>query len=165
MKKFLLLTVALLLCSSLSIPSVSSYGGGGVPPNTMLERENVRTSTHSRVQKNVKRKTTKKVQKKKMPKKETPPQRSQRKAMETTNVTIEQFSFQPQRLTVKVGTTITWINKDSPEHTATGEGGLGPQSDRLGNGEGYSYTFTEAGTFPYHCTPHPSMKGTVEVTP
>lgn len=78
-------------------------------------------------------------------------------------VTIAHFQFSPQSITVKAGTTVTWTNNDSVSHTVTGDNG-GPGSSGLSNGQSYSYTFTTPGTYTYHCTIHPMMKGTVVVT-
>jgi plastocyanin len=79
-------------------------------------------------------------------------------------VTIQNFSFNPGDITVKVGTTVTWTNQDNVTHTVTSDTGIFDSGD-LGNGATFSYTFTKAGVFPYHCTPHhASMMGTVTVT-
>ncbi len=76
---------------------------------------------------------------------------------------IDDFTFVPGTLTVKVGTTVTWTNKDSVGHTVTSDDGIF-DSGMLGKGSSFSYTFTTAGTFGYFCTPHPYMVGTVVVT-
>ncbi|HSD58483.1 MAG TPA: plastocyanin/azurin family copper-binding protein [Methanotrichaceae archaeon] len=78
-------------------------------------------------------------------------------------VLIQLASFQPDSLTVPAGTTVTWINRDIVRHTVTSTEGLF-DSDRLGSGESFSYTFNEPGTFDYYCTIHPIMQGTVIVT-
>ncbi|NUP48221.1 MAG: cupredoxin family copper-binding protein [Catenulispora sp.] len=81
-------------------------------------------------------------------------------------VAISGFAFGPAALTVKVGTTVTWTNKDSDAHTVTSQGSGGPlQSKALATGESYSYTFTAPGTYAYLCTIHPFMTATVTVTP
>lgn len=85
-------------------------------------------------------------------------------AVATDKVTIANYAFSPATITVKVGTTVTWTNTDSVHHTVTADNGQGPQSDLFGKGESYSYTFTKAGTYTYHCEPHPYMHGTVIVT-
>jgi plastocyanin len=77
-------------------------------------------------------------------------------------VAIKDFAFAPADLTVKTGTTVTWTNQDGATHTVTFDSG--PTSDNLGNGATYQQTFGTAGTFPYHCRIHSSMKGTVTVT-
>ena len=59
-----------------------------------------------------------------------------------------------------VGTTVTWINMDSVQHTVTGEGW---GSGTLRPGESWSYTFTQPGTYFYKCTIHPEMTGLVMV--
>jgi plastocyanin len=79
-------------------------------------------------------------------------------------VSISGFSFGPQTITVKAGTAVTWSNQDSVPHMIVGDSG-GPSSSILQPGQSYSYTYTAAGTFTYHCGVHPGMKGTVIVTP
>lgn len=78
-------------------------------------------------------------------------------------VVIEDFKFVPDTLTVKKGTTVTFVNKDTTKHTITGDDG-GPDGSLLAKGEQYTYTFNEVGTFGYHCTPHPFMTANVVVT-
>lgn len=81
-------------------------------------------------------------------------------------VSIENMSFVPQSVTVAKGTTVTWTNNDSVGHTVTeSDGKTGPKSATLGKGETYSFTYDTAGTFAYKCSIHPSMTGTVIVTP
>ncbi|PKN89879.1 MAG: hypothetical protein CVU42_10510 [Chloroflexi bacterium HGW-Chloroflexi-4] len=77
-------------------------------------------------------------------------------------VEIEDFAYVSAVITVKVGTTVTWENKDQVQHTVTSDSGLF-DSGLLAKGVPFSFTFTEAGTYTYHCTPHPLMKGTVIV--
>jgi plastocyanin len=81
-------------------------------------------------------------------------------------VTISNFAFQPAKITVKKGTTVTWTNQDSIRHDVAPDDPTDffRKSDLLDKGESYSVTFSEVGTFTYHCTPHPQMTGTVEVT-
>lgn len=86
------------------------------------------------------------------------------KAVATDTVAIQNFAFSPETITVKVGTKVTWTNKDSAAHTVTGDSKDGPASGTLGQGASYSFTFTKAGTFSYECAIHPNMKGTVIVT-
>ena len=84
----------------------------------------------------------------------------------TDTVTIENYAFSPESITVKVGTKVTWTNKDSVGHTVTADkpSADAPNSDVFMQGKSYSFTFTKAGTYNYHCTPHPYMKATVTVT-
>jgi amicyanin len=79
-------------------------------------------------------------------------------------VNINNLVFSPADITVKKGTTVTWTNSDSVAHTVTADTGSGPNSQMLENGQSYSFTFNEVGTFSYHCTPHPQMQGSVKVT-
>ena len=78
---------------------------------------------------------------------------------------ISGFKFAAAQITVKKGTTVEWTNQDSAAHTITADiAGTGPDSELFGKNETYRYTFNDIGVFNYHCKPHPSMKGTVEVT-
>jgi len=78
-------------------------------------------------------------------------------------VAISGFAFDPPSLTVKVGTTVKWTNQDSAPHTVASDGGDW-ESGQLDQGESFTHTFDQAGTFAYHCSVHPAMKGTVVVT-
>lgn len=80
----------------------------------------------------------------------------------TNRVSIVNYSFYPQTLHVKVGTTVTWTNMDNVAHTVTSDTGLF-NSSLLNHMQSFSYTFTTAGTYTYHCTPHPYMTGTIIV--
>jgi amicyanin len=78
-------------------------------------------------------------------------------------VTILNFAFGPQVVTVKAGTTVHWTNHDSEAHTVTSDtGAFG--SPVLQSGTGYSFTFTKPGIYSYHCTIHPFMTGKVVVS-
>lgn len=78
-------------------------------------------------------------------------------------VEIKDFTFAPDTLEVPVGTTVTWTNNDSVPHTATSDEGLF-QSGKISAGDGFSFTFEEAGTFGYFCEYHTGMKGTIVVS-
>jgi plastocyanin len=80
----------------------------------------------------------------------------------TTEVKIDNFSFGPGTLTVPVGTTVTWTNRDDIPHTAVSTDGAF-KSKVMDTDEKFSYTFTKAGTFPYFCSIHPKMTGKVVV--
>jgi plastocyanin len=77
-------------------------------------------------------------------------------------VKIDNFSFGPQTVTVPVGTTVTWTNSDDIPHTSVSTEGVF-KSKVLDTDEKFSYTFSKAGTYPYYCTIHPKMTGTVVV--
>ncbi|OGN89057.1 MAG: hypothetical protein A2Z74_00750 [Chloroflexi bacterium RBG_13_46_9] len=78
------------------------------------------------------------------------------------SVNMANLAFSPATLTIKVGTTVTWTNKDSTTHTVISDSGVF-QSGNMAPNATFTYTFSNAGTFPYHCSIHPSMKGTVVV--
>ncbi len=77
-----------------------------------------------------------------------------------TNVTIQNLTYQPANIQVSVGTTVTWTNLDSVQHTVTFNNGMG-DSGLLSPGQSFSYTFNTPGTYQYHCTVHPNMVATV----
>jgi plastocyanin len=80
------------------------------------------------------------------------------------SIEIKNFAFAPSAVTVKVGTTVTWTNDDTDEHTVTSQH-VGPlKSAALATGGQYSFTFTKPGTYAYLCTIHPFMTATVTVT-
>jgi len=77
--------------------------------------------------------------------------------------------FDPPKLTVSKGTTVTWKNGDSTMHTVTsgsaqgGESGTVFDSSYLTGGKTFQWTPNSTGTFDYYCTLHPYMKGQVVV--
>jgi plastocyanin len=78
-----------------------------------------------------------------------------------TNVTIDNFTFEPQQLTVKIGTTVTWKNRDDIPHTIVSAGKF--RSKALDTDDSFSFTFTAAGDYKYFCSLHPHMTGTIKV--
>lgn len=83
----------------------------------------------------------------------------------SATVTIQNFAFSPQGLSVPVGTTVTWTNQDNTAHTVTADSSSGPMSSMLQPGESFTFTFSTVGNFPYHCSIHPEMTASVTVTP
>ena len=81
-----------------------------------------------------------------------------------TEVKIDNFTFVPQRVTIKPGTTVTWVNEDDIPH-AIAATGKEFRSKVLDTNDKYSFTFTTAGTFEYFCSLHPHMTGTIVVEP
>jgi plastocyanin len=77
-------------------------------------------------------------------------------------VGIDNFTFNPQQLTVKAGTTVTWTNKDDIPH-AVAAVGKQFRSKALDTGDAYSFTFTTPGSYAYFCSLHPHMTGTIVV--
>src|SRR5262249_36547034 len=77
------------------------------------------------------------------------------------------FTFDPASITVKVGTAVTWTNQSGVPHTVTSDAGAPTAftSGTLGGSDTYSFTFTKAGTYHYHCNVHNYMHGTIVVTP
>jgi plastocyanin len=82
----------------------------------------------------------------------------------TRTVLIQNFSFKPAHITIKRGTRVTWINKDTAPHTATAINGKSFHSPVLRKGQSYSHTFKTAGKWGYYCKIHPDMRGSVTVT-
>jgi plastocyanin len=80
----------------------------------------------------------------------------------TAEVKIDNFSFGPAALTVPVGTTVTWTNRDDIPHTVVSTDGVF-KSKVLDTDEKFSFTFSKAGTYPYFCSIHPKMTGKVIV--
>jgi len=79
-----------------------------------------------------------------------------------TEVNIDQFTFYPQRITVKAGTTVTWSNEDDVPHTVASSG-KAFKSKALDTRDKFSFTFTTPGTYDYFCSLHPHMTGAVVV--
>jgi len=82
-----------------------------------------------------------------------------------STVTISGFAFSPATLNVKTGTTVIWVNQDATVHTVTSDNGGFASSENLGQGATYAFKFTTAGAYPYHCSIHTFMKGTITVGP
>lgn len=82
----------------------------------------------------------------------------------TVEVKIDNFSFGPTSLTVAVGTTVIWTNRDDIPHTVVSTDDAKTfKSKVLDTDEKFSFTFTKAGTYPYFCSVHPKMTGKVIV--
>jgi amicyanin len=84
-------------------------------------------------------------------------------ANQASAVSIDNFTFGPQTLTVKAGTTVTWTNKDDIPHGIASDNNAFAKSKALDTDDSYSFTFTTPGTYQYFCYVHPFMKGTVVV--
>jgi plastocyanin len=78
-------------------------------------------------------------------------------------VLIDSYKFGPDKLTVPVGTTVTWTNNDTDEHTVVAKDDSF-RSGSLAKGQSFRYTFTKAGSYDYLCSIHPFMVATVVVT-
>jgi plastocyanin len=80
----------------------------------------------------------------------------------SVDVKIDNFSFGPAAITVAVGTTVTWTNRDDIPHTVVSDDKVF-KSKVLDTDEKFSYTFAKPGTYPYFCSVHPKMTGRVIV--
>ena len=72
-------------------------------------------------------------------------------------VQIRNFAFNPAVLTVSAGTEVTFVNCDPDTHSSASDTGVW-DSNLLPTGTSFKRTFSTAGTFAYHCNPHPSMQ-------
>lgn len=79
-----------------------------------------------------------------------------------STVTIQNFTFTPNTITVKAETNVTWTNQDSAVHDVTSDSGAFSSPD-LNKDDKYTYNFTKPGEYSYYCDEHPSMKGKVIV--
>jgi plastocyanin len=77
-------------------------------------------------------------------------------------VAVEAVAFQPADLTVNLGDSIAWTNKDPFPHTVTAKGGVF-DSKQLAAGKTWTYRAQKKGDYPYVCTLHPTMSGTIHV--
>ena len=77
-------------------------------------------------------------------------------------VKIDNFTFEPQRIVVKAGTRVTWINEDDIPHTVVSSGKMF-KSKTLDTSDAFTFTFTTPGDYAYFCSLHPHMTGTVIV--
>ena len=85
-------------------------------------------------------------------------------AAKKSSITITNYSFHPATLTVKKGTTVTWLNKDDDVHTIKStDGPEAFNSPALDNGNQFGFTFHHAGTYHYVCSVHPYMHGVIVV--
>jgi plastocyanin len=81
-----------------------------------------------------------------------------------TEVTIKDFKFAPDTLKVKVGAKVTFKNGDGQQHTVTADDSGAFDAGAIDPGSSKDITFDKAGTFTYHCSFHPFMHGTIDVS-
>jgi plastocyanin len=86
-----------------------------------------------------------------------------RAASPATAISIDNFTFTPQTVTVKAGTTVSWTNKDDIPHGIAATNNAFTRSKTLDTDDSYSFTFTTPGTYQYFCYVHPRMTGTIVV--
>jgi len=80
---------------------------------------------------------------------------------EEIKVTIDNFTFSPAELKVKVGDTVTWTNHDDIPHTVVSAGKF--RSKTMDTDNTFTFTFTAAGDYKYFCSLHPHMTGMIKV--
>lgn len=85
--------------------------------------------------------------------------------VDANTVVYKDFAVEQPSIKVKKGTTVTWVNEDTAKHDVTpvNESDNFKASKLFGKGESYQVTFNTVGTYEYFCSPHPYMKGVVEV--
>lgn len=88
---------------------------------------------------------------------------SSNSAPPANEVFIQGMAFSPATLTVTVGTTVKWTNKDAIAHTVTSDTGTVLNSGNVAANGTFSFMFMTAGTYSYHCAIHPSMVAKVVV--
>lgn len=80
-----------------------------------------------------------------------------------SQVTIATLKYSPDAVEIKTGDTVMWTNNDLTPHTVTSQTGAELNSGSVEPGASWNHKFTQAGTFPYYCTFHTEMKGTITV--
>ena len=80
---------------------------------------------------------------------------------EEIKVTIDNFTFSPAELKLKVGDTVTWTNHDDIPHTVVSAGKF--RSKTMDTDDSFSFTFAAAGDYKYFCSLHPHMTGMIKV--
>jgi len=86
-------------------------------------------------------------------------------AIGSTIVSVHDFAFTPTQVDIRAGTKVTWVNcgtSSNAAHTSTSDTGAW-DSGLLAPGQTFTRQFDNAGAFPFHCTPHPFMTGTITV--
>ena len=79
------------------------------------------------------------------------------------NIDIQNMAFSPSTITITAGDIIIWTNLDSMDHSVTSDDGTSFDSGLISNSQTFTLTGLSIGTYGYHCTPHPSMTGTIIV--
>jgi plastocyanin len=86
-------------------------------------------------------------------------------AEQTVEVGIEKYTFTPAEVSIRVGDTVKWVNREKrTSHSVLFPAEGGRESERLFPDESWQRQFTQPGRYPYTCGPHPEMKGLVVVS-
>jgi len=88
---------------------------------------------------------------------------SSKTSAQTYKIYILNFAFEPKNLAINKGDTVVWTNNDSVPHQIKGDNLSSLSAPVMNNGQTYSFTFNNIGTFNYHCAIHPSMTGNITV--
>jgi plastocyanin len=85
-------------------------------------------------------------------------------AEQTVEVSIEKYLFTPQKVSIRVGDTVKWVNHEKrTSHSVVFPQEGGRESERMFPDESWQRQFTQPGRYPYHCGPHPEMEGLIIV--
>ena len=82
----------------------------------------------------------------------------------TVSASAKGNAWTPADVTAKVGDVITWTNGDTVPHKVALDDGSCQMSENIAGGASKSLVFSVAGSFPFHCSVHPSMKGTITIS-
>jgi plastocyanin len=91
------------------------------------------------------------------------PALAEEKPAAETAIKIDNFTFSPDTVTVPVGSTVRWTNRDDIPHTVVSDDKTSFKSKALDTDDSFSYAFTKPGTYVYFCSIHPKMTGKVIV--
>ena len=150
-RKLLLVTLTSLLSLFLAACSQSGADSNGSSETQSTTAPKASTSSNAE------------MSKMEMPAKPSPAAGKDMASPSTPNqIMVTNFSFQPGTLTVKAGTTVTWVNHDDEPHTVN-ENNKTFKSGTLDTDAKFSYKFTSPGTYGYFCSIHPRMKGQIIV--
>ena len=87
-----------------------------------------------------------------------------KQASKKANIAIDNFKFTPKELSIAVGDTVTWVNRDDVPHTVTSKDDPAVlDSKALDTDDKFSFTFTTPGTYKYYCKVHTHMTGSITV--
>jgi len=85
-------------------------------------------------------------------------------AEQTVEVSIEKYLFTPQEVSIRVGDTVKWVNREKrTSHSVVFPQEGGRESERMFPDESWQRQFMQPGRYPYHCGPHPEMEGLIIV--
>ena len=169
----LLISVSLLAASCGSPPENASSNSSraqqreeatATAPTTGMAREETTSAPEKTTGSAAKERAAGEGEAGKEPRPKKAPKEKEAPKKKVVEVEVRALGYLPGPVTVSPGTTVRWINEDRALHTVTSEGSGGPlESEELGRGDSYEYTFREAGQYDYYCAVHPFMKSGVTV--